>query len=82
MVANDGDAFTLADRASFRILPTLQRDARQNGHLVAWVHGSDGLPRAALLAGPGGRVGSPDRAGLLESSVGQSEVEMAGGLSL
>jgi hypothetical protein len=39
------------------------------------------LPRVLLLAVPGVRVDSPDRADLLESSVGQRKVEMAGGLS-
>lgn len=81
-MAIDVKAFTLPDRARFRIFPTVQRDARRNGHLVASVHGSDGLPRHhPLLARPGVRVDSPDGAGLLESPMGQSEVEMAGGLS-
>jgi hypothetical protein len=78
----DVKAITLAHRAPFPIFPTPQRDARRYGHLVASVHGSDGLPRVLLLGVPGVRAGSPDRAGLLESSVGRGEVEMAGGLSL
>jgi len=80
MAAIDVKALILPDRARFRIFFTPRRDARRNGHLVASVHGSDDLPRD-LLAGPEDRFGSPDRAGLLESSVGQSEVELAGGLS-
>ena len=82
MVAIEVKAYPVPDRVGFRIFPRVHRDARRNGHFVASVHGSQGLPRDLLLAGPGVRVGSPDRAGLLESPVDRSEVELAGGLSL
>lgn len=77
----EAKGFTLVDRAPFPNFPGALRDARRNGHLDVSIHGSDGLPRELSPAGPEVKVGSPDSADLLESSVGQSEIEMAGGLS-